>query len=160
MIEETGRVVAVENGAVWVETLRKSTCQSCAAKPGCGHSLIERDRAGARAQIRALAVGYRLRLDDQVVLGIPEGALLKGAVMVYLLPLVLLFVGALLGTALSAGLAYDLAAPTGVAGLLLGLMINRRYSQRHADDETLQPKVLRLVLAPDLPDVRPDCGNA
>ncbi|MBF2948649.1 transcriptional regulator, partial [Pseudomonas aeruginosa] len=36
MIEEQGRVVATEPGAVWVETVCRSTCSSCSANAGCG----------------------------------------------------------------------------------------------------------------------------
>lgn len=144
MIEETGRVVAVEASAVWVETVRQSTCQSCSARQGCGHSLMERDRAGARARVRAMVDGHRLQPGDQVVVGVPEGALMHGAVMVYLMPLVLLFAGALLG-ALISGPEQTLAAPFGVAGLLAGFLINRWYSQTRQADTRWQPRVMRVV---------------
>lgn len=147
MIEENGRVVAVEDDAVWVETVRQSTCQSCSARQGCGHSLLERDRAGARARVLARVDGHRLNPGDQVVVGIPEGALMKGALMVYLLPLVLLFAGALLGAWIS-GPAQTLAAPFGVAGLLAGFLVNRWHSLAHRDGSSWQPRVLRV-----LPDV-------
>ena len=44
MLIETGRVVAVEANeeALWVETIRQSTCGSCAANKGCGHGLLNR----------------------------------------------------------------------------------------------------------------------
>lgn len=149
MIEETGRVVAVEASAVWVETVRRSTCQSCSARHGCGHSLMERDRAGARARVRALCDGHQPQVGDQVVVGVPEGALMHGAVMVYLLPMVLLFAGALVG-ALISGAEQTLAAPFGVAGLVIGFLFNRWYSQRHLADTRWQPRVMQVVM-PDSP---------
>ena len=39
-IVETGRVVALEGAAVWVETIRSSACGSCAARSGCGHRTL------------------------------------------------------------------------------------------------------------------------
>lgn len=144
MIEESGRVVAVEDAAVWVETVRSSTCQSCNARHGCGHSLLERDRAGARARVRALSGDLRLNTGDQVVVGIPEGALMKGALMVYLLPISLLFIGALLGAWLSPP-DLDLSAILGVAGLAVGFLVNRWYSRQQQANVHWQPKILRVI---------------
>ena len=42
MISETGRIVAIETDGLWVETIQRSTCGSCAAEKGCGQSLMAR----------------------------------------------------------------------------------------------------------------------
>jgi sigma-E factor negative regulatory protein RseC len=146
VIEEQGRIVAVEPGAVWVETVRYSACQSCAANKGCGHAMMDGQRAGSRARIRALTDQSSLQIDDQVVLGIPEGILLHGAVMVYLLPLLLMFAGALLGEYFGPE-GIDAAAAGGIIGLLGGFVLNRWYSVRHHSDPAMQPQVLRRVSA-------------
>ena len=142
MIEETGQVVAVEDGADWVETVRVSGCQSCSANKGCGHAVMDRSQAGSRARIRALN-SFTVSEGQAVVLGLPEGALMKGAIIVYLLPLALLFIGALLGDAL-AGVGHG-SVIGGLLGLGLGFVCNRWYSQAHAQDADLQPQVLRLL---------------
>lgn len=142
MIEETGRVVAVEAGAVWVETVRRGTCGTCNARQGCGHRVINRDGAGSRARVRALS-GTDLRVDDRVMIGIPESLLMRGALRVYLLPLVLLFLGALLGNRLDAG--GDLPGILGLAGLACGFLYNRWYSRRHEWDSDHHPRVLRVL---------------
>ena len=61
MLVETGRVVAVEEDSLWVETIRQSTCGSCAAQKGCGHGLLNRYADGKRGYIQHLAVGEELR---------------------------------------------------------------------------------------------------
>ncbi|WP_101674955.1 SoxR reducing system RseC family protein [Alloalcanivorax mobilis] len=125
MIEEHGRVVAREPGAIWVETVRASTCSSCQARSGCGHRLINHASAGQRARLRVASERALTDFNegDTVVVGIPEGALLRGALWVYGLPMALLFAGALLGSALP--LPFDGAAAFGVAGLALGFLCNR-----------------------------------
>jgi len=76
VIEERGRVVGVEPGAVWVETLRQSTCSSCAANAGCGQGVLQRLGAGAsRGRVRALC-DLHLSVGDSVVLGLREELLL------------------------------------------------------------------------------------
>lgn len=144
MIEESGRVVAVEEGAVWVETIKQAGCSSCSARAGCGHHVLDAAQSGARARVRALASGHGLRVDDQVVLGIPEGLLLRGAVLVYLVPLLLLFAGALAGSRLTWGEG-DLSAALGVTGLLAGFLVNRWHSRRHQRDSEHHPRVLRKL---------------
>jgi sigma-E factor negative regulatory protein RseC len=145
VIEETGRVVAVEPGAVWVETVRYTACQSCSASKGCGHALLDSQRAGSRARIRALC-DTTLRVDDQVVLGIPEGLLMRGALLVYLLPLLLMLIGALIGQMFTSA-ALDTAALGGIVGLGGGFLVNRWYSVRHRRDPAMHPQVMRRLPA-------------
>ena len=70
MIEEQGRVVALEPGAVWVETRRKSTCSGCSARNGCGQGLM--DQLGVRERrdlVRAVS-DLHLQVGDSVVVTI------------------------------------------------------------------------------------------
>lgn len=145
MIEEPGRVVAVEPGAVWVETQRKSTCSGCSAKNGCGQGLM--DRLGVRERrglIRALS-DQRPQVGDSVVIGIREDVLLRGAVLVYLFPLIVLFASALAASRLSASEPYVILA--GLGGFLISWLVVRARSRRAAGDCALQPVVLRVMLA-------------
>lgn len=142
MVEEQGRVVALEPGAAWIETVRANSCQSCSARQGCGHAVLDRNAAGSRARIRVTSE-RTLNVGDQVVVGIPEHALLKGALMVYLLPLVCLFAGALLGSQWTVA-GQDMSALLGVAGLVVGFLVNRWYSGHHAA-RTLQPQIIRIL---------------
>ncbi len=144
MIEEQGRVVALEEGAVWVETLRKSTCSSCSANAGCGQGLMDKlGVGGARGLVRALS-DLQLRVGDSVVIGVSEDLLVRGALLVYLLPLLCLFAVALL--AQSAGLPEPLVIASGLSGLVLGWLVVRWRSRRVAGDPKLQPIVLRAML--------------
>ena len=115
MLQEQGVVVAVEPGAIWVETVRASTCGACKAKAGCGHHLINEQQSGQRARLRVPSLDSH-QVGDTVNVALPEGALMRGALWVYGLPLVLLFTGALLGSALPVE-AVDTSALLGMAGL-------------------------------------------
>ena len=75
---ETGRVVAIERDGRWVETIRQSTCGSCAARKGCGHGLLNRYAYGKRGYIKVLpgATGIvDCAVNDQVRISIPEEVL-------------------------------------------------------------------------------------
>jgi len=144
MIEEQGRVIALEPGAVWVETLRKSTCSGCAAKSGCGQGLM--DRLGVREQrgtLRALS-DLQLQIGDSVVVGIREDVLLRGAFLVYLLPLLMLFAASLVATQLALTEPFVIIA--GLGGFMVSWLWVRKRSQKSAGDAALQPVVLRAML--------------
>ncbi|SFT48004.1 SoxR reducing system RseC family protein [Pseudomonas marincola] len=144
MIEETGRVIAVESGAVWVETLRKSTCSSCSAQAGCGQGLM--DKLGVdsrRGLVRALS-DLQLNVGDSVVIGVREDLLVRGSLLVYLIPLLGLFAAALLAYAMS--LSESLVILSGLFGLVASWFGVRWRSRRVSDDPALQPVVLRALL--------------
>jgi len=147
MLTETGRVVAVEDDGVWVETIRQSTCGACAARKGCGHGLLNRYAEGRTGYIRVLP-GDALQpedcqIDDQVMISLPESVILKGSATVYLLPLVTLLAGAIGGmTALGTDAGGLLGA---AAGLAAGLGLVRLHAWHHRDDESLQPTMVEIV---------------
>lgn len=150
MIEQEGRVVAVEADAVWVETLRRGTCASCSARAGCGQGLMNSLGVGERrGHVRALT-DLHLRVGDTVAIGVQEEVLLSGSIQVYLLPLLGLFAMALLADRL--GAAEPWVILSGLAGLFgTGIYIRRR-SLRTADDPALQPVVLRACPTTHRPD--------
>jgi sigma-E factor negative regulatory protein RseC len=145
MIEEQGRVVALEAGAVWVETRRKSTCSGCSARSGCGQGLM--DQLGVRERrglIRAVC-DLQLQVGDSVVVGIREDVLLRGAVLVYLFPLLALFAGALL--ALQFGFSEPYVILAGLGAFFGAWLVVRARSRRVSCDPDHQPVVLRAMLA-------------
>lgn len=147
MIEERGRVLSVEPGAVWVETVRRSACDSCQARNGCGQSVLQRLGLGARQGfIRVLneQPERRCQVGDEILIGIPENAVLEGSAVVYLIPLVALFAGALLAQAVGA------AEPTiilaGLFGMGIGFAAVRWHGRRSSSNQAFMPRVLRRAM--------------
>jgi sigma-E factor negative regulatory protein RseC len=145
VIEEQGRVVAVEWGAVWVETLRKSTCSSCSVKAGCGQSLLDQlSASGRRGLVRALS-NLQLNVGDRVIIGVREDLLVRGSLLVYLLPLLGLFAAAV--SAEQVGLSEPWVILSALFGFLLACCAVRWRSRITVGDPALQPVVLRALLA-------------
>lgn len=145
MIEESGRVVAIEPGAVWVETRRSTTCSGCSARNGCGQGLLDRLGVDERGGLVRALSDLQLVVGDAVVIGIGERILLRGAVLVYLFPLLGLFGAALAASALSVSEPYVMLA--GMAGFFVCWLIVRRRGRTTAGDPALQPIVLRAMFA-------------
>lgn len=148
MLTETGRVVAVEAHALWVETIRQSTCGSCAVQKGCGHGLINQISDGSRSYIRVLCpklASSACKVDDQVRISIPEEVILRGSFIVYMIPLLMMLLGAAIAVELFVG-HQDLLAVAGASfGFIVGVGVVRWHAWRHRDDTSLQPTLLEVV---------------
>jgi sigma-E factor negative regulatory protein RseC len=158
MLVETGRVVAVENDGLWVETIRQSTCGSCAARKGCGHGLLNRYAEGKRGYIRVLpgATGsIDCAVDDQVRISIPEEVILRGSLVVYVVPLLCMLGGAVLGSVLFGDRGDPIAAVGAVVGFGLGFLLVRWHAWLHRNDQSFQPTFLEVVDSPSSRVVKP-----
>lgn len=140
MIEESGRVVAVEDGAVWVESIRQTACASCAARKGCGQSALAKLGQQHKNHVRALNA-FHLKVGDNVVIGVPEDVVMKGTVVAYMMPLVMMLVAAITADSFSLG---DLwVSLAGVAGLALGFLLVHIHFLKVRKDKRYYPVVLR-----------------
>jgi sigma-E factor negative regulatory protein RseC len=155
VLTETGKVVAIDDDAVWVETLRQSTCGSCTARAGCGHGMVNSAlEAKSRGVVRALLPaggGEPLSLHDTVLISLPEQTFLRSAALLYALPLLAMLAAALVADHLygDAGLSAagaDLRVVLGaVLGLSAGLLALRVLSRRSAANPMLNPRVTTRV---------------
>lgn len=145
MIEQSGRVVAIEDGVAWVETVRRTGCGRCDEPGGCGNGAMNRLARERIGHLRVLA-SLPVAVGDEVVVGVPEDAMLRGAALIYLLPLAALFAGTLAGDLLWPG---DGGAMAGaLAGLVAGFGFVRWRSTSKRDDSTVQPVLLRRLSIP------------
>lgn len=148
MLLETAHVVAVEFDSVWVETIRQSSCGTCAAQKGCGHSLLSRISAGRRNYIEVFSGALEASccaVDDHVHISIPEKVILQGSMVVYMLPLICMLVGAALVTTISQGNQDLLAIIGAVCGFLLGVVLVRWHAWYSRSDKSMQPRLVGFV---------------
>jgi sigma-E factor negative regulatory protein RseC len=142
MIKETGKVVAVEAGGVWVETIQQSACNTCAAEKGCGQRLLAK-ATGKTTAIKVLPGDYGLKnigVDDQVVIGIPEKVIVNGTMLTYFLPLLLMVLGVIFVSKLSDS---DVVVALGaLAGLIAGGLVVRLHSYLNRANHDVQPILL------------------
>ncbi|MDC0361589.1 SoxR reducing system RseC family protein [Halioglobus sp.] len=150
MLTENGRVIAVEPGGLWVETVRRSTCGACSAQKGCGHGILNRMTDGKRGYIRVLPGEQSIqdyRVDDEVRFSIPEEVILRGSIVAYLVPIVGLLVGATGAAAWLPQIENSAALLGAVGGFIFGLGLVRWHAVRHHDDPAYQPLLQGRVMA-------------
>lgn len=158
MIEQPAVVVAAGEGEVWVETQRRSACGSCSTNSGCGAAALARHWEGRSSRVRAVCA-LPLQPGDAVVLGLAEGSLLRGSLLVYLLPIGLLLAGAVLGQTAFAGAGEEPVILAGAVGLALGFLAARFVARRLRHDVRYQPVVLRRLAPASGAATLPSCGG-
>ena len=146
MIEEQGKVVALQNNWVWVETQRNSVCGQCSANKGCGTSALA-NVFGKKANSIAVMKTMPVNIGDEVVIGIEENSLVKGSLLIYALPLVLLISFGLLGEVVSAQILLSksdvVTVLFAVLGFVIGFLWLKHISSRLRMDPRYQPKLLK-----------------
>ena len=135
----------VVNTVVTTATLeieRKTACGICGQTRGCGNSiwgkLFAHQSTAFKAQNRINA-----KVGDSVIVGINEKALLKSAMLLYIVPLVTMLIGAILAKQLNTS---ELSAMLGaVVGLVLGLFWVKGHTMSSSYFKLQQPVILRMA---------------
>ena len=142
MLKEQARIVAIDNEAVWVETIQLSTCGSCAAKKGCGQSLLASMGAKPNYLRVLLTAGDAndYQLDQSVTIGLPENIVVNTSLLLYLLPLCLMLANSAFAHSYYESEALTIAMA--VAGLVLGGMAIRFHSYKYQYDPRFQPVIV------------------
>jgi len=154
MIEETAVVVKCEGDYAWVETQRKSSCDQCQVKRGCGTSVLARVVGQKTSRMRVLN-SLRVREGESVIIGLHESAMLSGSMAVYLVPLLSLLLFAITGQVLAEQLlipAEELVSIVfAVIGMLVAIVWLRLFTRRIAHDSRYQPQILRRLPSAGIP---------
>ena len=142
MIEETAVVLEVRGQQALLQTQRKSACQSCSVKSGCGTSTLSKV-VGKRSSQFIVDNTLGVEPGNQVTIAVDENALVQGSLLVYLLPLVLM---------LSAGVFAELLFATesmtilfSIAGFALPVLLVRYTLPRSGLKKSIQPHMIRRI---------------
>ena len=147
MIKEWATVIAWDNGLAQVSCDVKASCNSCASRAGCGSRVLNK-LGPQNTHTITVPSAEPLVAGQKVELGITESSLLGSAMLVYMSPLLGLFVVAALFQVL---FGTDIAALCGaVLGGVGGFLIAKGFSPRLAARQTWQPVIISVGLPPDL----------
>jgi len=153
MIEQYAIILATESQTelktdsppmATIEVVRKSACGLCGQTSGCGNAfwgkLFAHKASSFKAQNHINAT-----VGQSVIVGIDEAAVMKSALILYLVPLATMLLGAILATQI---VDADLSAMLGAAvGLVLGYCWVKAHIAGHSYYQNHQPTILRLDTA-------------
>jgi sigma-E factor negative regulatory protein RseC len=165
MIEEQAQVVEIKGNRLLLQAQTQSSCGNCSVSKGCGTSLLAKVVGRKFTHFQA-ENNINAKVGDTVVVGIAEDALLKGSVMMYVLPVMCMLGFALLADyLLTASPSWLLAeyrpsmdiiaisqyrdlmiAASSIMGLVLGSLISKWYFDRQSSARLFAPVVLRKII--------------
>ncbi|MCU7811631.1 MAG: SoxR reducing system RseC family protein [Candidatus Thiodiazotropha sp. (ex Notomyrtea botanica)] len=141
MLEETAKVIDINDGLLTLETESRSGCKQCGSH-SCTTSIVAK-LFGIRRNRMIIDNSLDAKKGDQVVIGIPEDLLVQASVMAYLLPLVLMLMVTALGEALSVNEV--LLSMLALGGLVTGFFMVRLVFHRTTSRQRYRPQLLRIA---------------
>ena len=153
MMREWATVVSWQNGVATLHSEMKTSCNSCSARKGCGSQML--NKLGPKnAHVMKVASAEPLVPGQRIELGIAEKSLLSSALLVYMTPLVGLFILAGIFQMLFHS---DLAAACGaLLGGVGGFIVAKGISSVLGRSASYQPVILSVALPPDAIQVNTD----
>ena len=147
MIEEQAVVVSVDKGFVLVETSSTAGCGSCKSAASCGAGLAS-SLFGRRDRALHIRNTVDARTGDTVTIGLNRLALIIASLMIYVLPLLMLIAGAIIGEWLATALAYNklidiFSIIGGLAFAALAFILSRRVLNSGVMGRLIQPVLLQ-----------------
>lgn len=140
MMVEQARVVAIDADCLWVETGVQAGCGSCSSSKSCGSSLLAKLFEDKQRHLRVPLEGRdpeTFSIHDVVEIGMSESAIMRGSLVVYLLPLAGLMAGAMVATGIA--LPEGGVVLSGLGGFALGLVGVRLHAWWNRANPHYQP---------------------
>lgn len=142
MLTETGQVVTLEGQYAMIDVQRKSSCQSCAVKSGCGTSVLAGFFAKRFSHVKALNEAQAVA-GDMVELELNESALVYMTFWTYLFPILFMFAVILLATGFD--LDSSVVSIVAVIGLFVGIYFSKAIIRGRLDSRQLHPVIRRVI---------------
>ncbi|MFH1976790.1 MAG: SoxR reducing system RseC family protein [Pseudomonadota bacterium] len=142
MAKEEGIVLRTGLGTAWVKTTKSDACNSCNAKDAC--NMLS---GGKESEIEAINKIGAIA-DDRVVIGFESSSLLKASFLLYILPVVFMITGALMGQKFS--LKYGLnetlfSAGAAFLSFAVAFLIVRLLGNKMAQKDAYKAKIIKII---------------
>ncbi|MBC2580352.1 SoxR reducing system RseC family protein [Clostridium sp. DJ247] len=134
--EAEGVVIEVSGNIAKVKVNRHGECKNCGACPGDNAAVLE-----VQNKIRA-------KPGQRVVLEIRETNMLKAAFIVYILPLISILVGCVIGTLLSekihqSKITYQIGG--GIVAFIISVIYIKVFDKNTGKNEKIKPIIIRII---------------
>ncbi len=150
MINEEGTIKKIIGDKAVVHARRGSMCESCGQKKACG-SLANTDDVEIEAINTANA-----KIGDRVYVSIRPASLLKITTLVYLIPVISLIIGIIIGNKIGLAYSFDPELSSFVAGIILFIitfLFIKIIANRISNQTQYMPEITKILVK------TPDCEN-
>lgn len=156
MASEEGIVIRTAQQTAWIKTHRSSACESCSSRDAC--STIG---GGKEMEVEALnRIGAAA--GDRVLISFDTGKLMGISFFLYIFPILLLIVGAVLGQQFAPHLGMNPSVASALGGFALfavAFLLVRWGSTTFVKKEGYQPSISRIVSRAEALPPSEGCGR-
>ncbi|MCP3942023.1 MAG: SoxR reducing system RseC family protein [Desulfobacteraceae bacterium] len=146
MITENGIVTKASQTTAWIKTIRSGSCEGCSSRESCGtsHNSME--------MIVTVKNTLGVKKGDQVVIGLETKPMIFLSFLLYVFPIILLMIGAIIGDSLAPTLKMNQSLCSMTLGFLFFgaafLFIRKKQTSLTQKDE-FKPFLVRKKKKPD-----------
>ena len=145
MIEERATIISCDAGYAVVETQRKTSCGACSMNKACGTGVLAKVFKDKVARLRVKNT-IEAAVGEEVIVGVEEAAMVRGSFLVYMLPLLMLILFALLGEEIARQLLIGNVELVSIGFALFGLFIALWWVRRHTSNNSAQNRYQAVIL--------------
>ncbi len=140
MMTENGIITRANPSVAWVKTIRSGACEACASKESCG-------TGGSQTEM-TVTVKNTLHVEtgDHVVIGLETRPMLFLTFFLYVFPVILLLIGAVIGNSIAPFIQRDPSLVSMIFGFLFfgfSFFIIRKKNASLSKREELKPFLVR-----------------
>lgn len=101
MITENGIVTTATETTAWIKTIRSGACESCSSKKSCGTANSQKE------MVVSVKNTLKVEQGDHVVIGLETRPIMLLTFMIYVFPIIMLVLGALIGNYLGPVMGFN-----------------------------------------------------
>jgi sigma-E factor negative regulatory protein RseC len=142
MITENGVVSKANGSEAWIKTTRYGACESCSSKNSCGSA------GNHKEMIVKVPNSLNVEKGDQVVIGLETGPILYLTFLLYVFPIILMIIGALIGHQLGSAVNMNPSIPSMILGFGsfgLTFYILRKKNRSMEGNQKYKPFLIRKI---------------
>ncbi|UCH97536.1 MAG: SoxR reducing system RseC family protein [Candidatus Aminicenantes bacterium] len=142
MSTEEGTITKVSDNKAWVKVRRSAMCDACSCKSAC--SILG---SGETMEAEALNTANG-QIGDRVLLKIPTSALWKISFILYMVPVIFLISGVIIGMKLARNYAVEPelgALLLGVTGCILSFFPIKLFSHHVRKNKEYTPEIVKVI---------------
>jgi len=140
MITENGIVTNANPSMAWIKTTRSGACEACASRGSCGTQNSQQEMTVTVKNTLNVGKG------DHVVIGLETRPILFVTFLLYVFPIILLLLGALIGNSLATSLGHDPSLVSMISGFSFfgfSFYIIRKKNSSLSKKEAYKPFLVR-----------------
>jgi len=142
MATEHGIVIRTDSAGAWVKTTKSGACEACSARGSC-HSLSDHGEMEVNALNEAGA-----KVGDRIVLSFATAPLLKATFLLYVFPILLLIIGAVIGQETAPYFQFNpsgFSAAVGFTFFFLAVLVIKIRANKLAQKKEYRPKIIKVL---------------